>query len=297
MPRKSSTVSKGAHQSPSDTEISGTFSYDNILSICASLSGCSVSDLMEGVQRFQSEVHHYQEATKDHLRLIRNNYLITAFQVWAKFFHHSQIDQLLLLVNSKYLPFKDTKGKPLKIDEFDLEEHYAVIDRIRADKDVTLKEREALVKTYLIFVSWLWMETFKPGMPFEDSDRAKSKNRVLDFDKFIDLLEKLDKRGRIVAKLLYFGGSRTLDEIVNLDLSVIDFDHRMIQYDGQFITYPKHVFDDIRESADGRKKGPVFLGRNKTTLNRITFFRNLKEAASQVGLGTSFTHKELIADK
>jgi hypothetical protein len=98
--------------------------------------------------------------------------------------------------------------------------------------------------------------------------------------------------------LLYFGGTRTLEEVLTLNIENVNIDKRFINFGLQPIAYPLHVFADIKDLSQGRKKGRVFIGRRgkSTSLNPATIFRNFKEAATEVGLGQNFTPKMLVTN-
>lgn len=100
---------------------------------------------------------------------------------------------------------------------------------------------------------------------------------------------------QLLAKLLYYGGSRTLDEVLSLDLKDVDYKEQVIRYGSQLIAYPAHVFSDIQALTEGRPKpsGRIFIGRQNANLNPATVFRNFKEAGSRIGLGDSFSPKSL----
>jgi integrase len=132
---------------------------------------------------------------------------------------------------------------------------------------------------------------------FTEKDIEKTKYRVICLEYFVKFIDKLDERYALIAKMLYFGGSRTLNEVVKLNLSSINFKRHTVNFRHQIVSYSNHIFLDIKQLVNSRKKGPVFLGRNSTTINRVTIFRNFKEAACKVGLGASFTPKMLTEDK
>ena len=74
----------------------------------------------------------------------------------------------------------------------------------------------------------------------------------------------------------------------------IDFEKKLIKYKNQLVSYPGHVFADIKTLIEQKTSGQVFLGRQNAPLNPATIFRNFKEAALKVGLGQSFSPAMLI---
>ena len=89
----------------------------------------------------------------------------------------------------------------------------------------------------------------------------------------------------IVAKqLLYFGGDRTLDEVLNLKIPDVDFEEHLIGFGAKSVPYPLHVFADIKAIIGKRSKGKVILGRQEGDLNPATVFRNFKTAGINAGM-------------
>lgn len=210
--------------------------------------------------------------------------------VYPEIFNHAQI-----LINEKFLSLLDEKKNFLTVASVKYFDHIQIINTIRLQKALSLTLREDLVSTYLSFTYWLETETHDYVSRAFDPDEMKRQGRAIHYSMFIKLLEHLDDKMQLVAKLLYFGGSRTLDEVLSLDLNDVDYQQRVIKYGSQLISYPEHIFHEIKAITQGRtgSKGRVFIGRQNANLNPATIFRNFKEAASRVGLGESFSPKSL----
>ena len=104
-----------------------------------------------------------------------------------------------------------------------------------------------------------------------------------------------------VAKLLYYGGNRTLEEILRINLDQVDFKKHQIKFDDYLIKYPEHVLCDIKALTAPRRNGRVFEGRQKAALNPRTVYRHFQEAAATIGLDPAFnvkwlTTKELMPE-
>lgn len=122
----------------------------------------------------------------------------------------------------------------------------------------------------------------------------KKNEKMIKLDDFNKVLEHLDEKYQLVAKLLYFGGTRTLEEILSLEIQHIDFKGEKIFFNGLGIKYPIHVFTHIQNVVKNRTIGRLFLGRQNLPLYPSTIFRNFKIAGKKAGLGDCFTPKDLI---
>lgn len=116
----------------------------------------------------------------------------------------------------------------------------APINEIRCRNGISIADKEDLVTTYLSFITWLSAMSFGRVPSIIDPDLFKIMGRVIGHRQFIQFLSKLDQKGQLVAKLLYFGGSRTLDDILSLKLEDVNFKSSLIRYDSQLVSYPEH---------------------------------------------------------
>ncbi len=202
---------------------------------------------------------------------------------------HTILSEGLLKLNAKsglYLTVADAKKNDLT----------GVVDKIRSTITMTHEEREQVVETYFAFLNWLSWETYGYFPRCEDFDLIRTKNRFLTHALFIKFLSFLGIKEQAVAKLLYFGERRTLEDVLRLEIEQINFDTCVIQYSEDLISYPLHVITNIQQIIDSRKSGRVFLGRQNAPLNASTIFRNFKDAAVQAGVGESFCPSALTAN-
>lgn len=227
--------------------------------------------------------------------------LFAAFMTWIE--QVSKIDpniyiQAHTLISEHFLTFHDNKGTILSVAHVKNFHHNDIINKIRSQRKLSLEFREDLVKTYLNFTRWLEKQTYEFVNRAIDHDAMKRHGRIIDYTMFVKFLGQLDDKMQLVAKLLYFGGSRTLDEVLSLELTDVDYKKRTIKFGSHLISYPAHVFSDIEAFTHIRtkSKGRIFLGRQNSNLNPATVFRNFKEAASRVGLGDSFSPKSLTTN-
>lgn len=278
------------------------FKFDNFIENEATTQGVSSSELIESIDGYELENNKFRHLSQNHLKIIQEKDLITAYFVWLKPRFNVGSPRILsnavYLLDYKLIPFTDKEGNRIKIKNFDRANHIEIIDKIRSIENLSVEIKEGLVLLYLNFAAWLWNEANRP-CPVIDPDRERSKGRALSYDSFAKLLSKLDSKMRIIAKLLYFGGKRTLDDVLKVDFEDINFKQNKIIYTEAIISYPGHLFEDIKHLTHGeiKKKGHVITGRGNAPLNPSTIFRNFKEAGLDAGLGTNFTHKDLTTDK
>lgn len=254
---------------------------------------------LNSINSFSAEVTSLQSMLKHAHALFEKQSLLAAYLTWTKY-HYFKIeafDYPKLILQKNIIPFKNNSGRLLLIQDLTKEFFVNILEAVRCRRDLSLHLKEAFVYTVLDFNEWFCQATtFGKRFEVEDPDRLKTAGRLVAFDDFIELLCNLDKRCQLVAKLLYFGGSRTLEQVITLQIEDVQFDAQEIIFDGVKIGYPKHIFEDILSLIDGRPSGNVFEGRQNTSLNAATIFRNFKEAASRIPLGDSFSPKSLTTN-
>ncbi|MEI7489615.1 MAG: hypothetical protein WCJ72_19795, partial [Chryseobacterium sp.] len=200
----------------------------------------------------------------------------------------------MILIDKEILNFRHSDGDLIKIREISSKDIHKAIDKIRCLKEFDFSEKESLVYCYLQFFNWVRTTTFLDSLNVSDPDKQNTQRRLLDYHVFTRLLNHLDERCRLVTKLLYLGADRTLPEVINLDIKGVNFETCMISFHtGSVARYPLHVFEDIKNIIGERKSGKVFLGKNKTSLNAATIFRNFKKAAAEMCLNMELSPKIL----
>ena len=177
------------------------------------------------------------------------------------------------LISKQIIPFKSTvRDDLMSLGEFfesdregviDFESgHQAVIDAIRCVSEWPLAIQEAHISIYMEFALWLCVTSFGHFPSAYDHDRTIAGRRKLKFEQYIQIIQELSDRERILAKLFYLGGSRSLEEVLSLKIEDINFRECTLRLSDDNVFYPKHVFNDLKTYIVGRKKGPVFIGRN-----------------------------------
>ncbi len=174
--------------------------------------------------------------------------------------------------------------------------HLTTLDRIRCYKGWPINKREDYVKFYVEFANWLSEESFGYVSRAVDPDRTATANRSLPFDIYISIIMELADREKILAKIFYLGGARSLEEVLSLKIEDINSKECILRISGEAIRYPKHVFEDLREYVNARKKGYVFVSQQGDRINHTVPYRALKTVITKLKLDPSFTFKDFVTN-
>jgi integrase len=249
--------------------------------------------LSDSCKIIEEQKNRLRDVHKNVIENISKEPLLASFIVWVKT-NPELLEGAKVLLEHGFIGIVDNKGEVWSIQKARGFDQKKIIEVIRCRRALPIATRESLVKTYISFIQWLSGITYGYINKLEDSDLLRSAGRVITHQQFIQFLDALaNEKAQLVAKLLYFGGKRTLEEVLSIDLKQVDFKKRQIQFDSEFIEYPEHVFNDIKALTEDRKTGYVFEGKQKSLLNPRTIFRNFHDAASSVGFGASFGIKRL----
>jgi integrase len=195
------------------------------------------------------------------------------------------------LIETGVLPLISNKKKTVTLQDFSLQDPSVVIEKIRCFRDWTVSKREDCVLLYKTFSEWLSKETFGYIPESQDLDRVVSQKRQISFETYIKILSHMDLREQILTKMFYLGGSRALEEVLSVKIEDIDFSRSLIHFSDD-VSYPQHLFEDIKKHIQNRKKGYVFVGKDEDRVSTTTPFRALKKVALELGLDPDFTFKE-----
>jgi len=254
----------------------------------------------EAATIFQDQINHFQKEYQKFIDAIANIPLIVAFTIWLKEArdHYPECDEIAKdLYLKDFLGTLADEGGTWTLAHARYFDDTKVINAIRCSNELTFRKKEKLVHGYITMINWISNKTYGYIKRISDPDLLRSADRALIYPEFINFLEVLKEKERLVAKLLYFGGSRTLEEVLQLSLENVDFENRQIKYENSLIHYPEHVFNDIKLLTSSRTSGRVFLGRQDAPLNPATIFRNFKEAAQKIELDQNFSPKTLTTNK
>lgn len=246
----------------------------------------------------QEGIASFEDASNNIWKIARDMPLLAAFLEWIKEnpSNHLVYKYAKILMQNGLIKFTGAKNKPVKLRDLELSDIIQQIEEIRCQRKYSIADREQLVETFLGFLRWLKINTNNFIPEIEDPDRQKTEDRMLDHAIFASLLDLLDDRCCIIAKLLYFGGRRTLDEVVRLNVEDIDFLNHQIKMQSELIQYPRHVLEDLKFLIENRSVGPVFLGRNNTSINPSTMFRKFQEISPILGIH-ELSPKSLTSNK
>lgn len=175
--------------------------------------------------------------------------------------------------------------------------HKSIINRIRSYNEWFLQKCEDAIALYVNFTNWASEFSIGYIQPATDPDRAVASTRRLSYEKYIELLTVLPPRERIITKLFYLGGARSLEDILALKIDQVNFSQGYIHFERGAIQYPQHVLEEIKTYLKGRVRGFVFSNMDSTDrINHTIPYRALKKAAQKVGLPSSFSYKNLVKE-
>jgi len=248
-------------------------------------------ELLEDCKSFQKEYERLERAIFESTASFKKVPLIAAFLEWMLVLFTANppatkedIEDAKFLLKHGFIRIKDPKGGTWTIYHASQQDPNDIYEAIRCRKELPLSQRERLVNSYNSFMVYLEFRTHNYVIAKFDRDRQFVKNRNVKIEEFALFADQLKEPLQLVAKLLYYGGDRTLDEVLKLTIPQIDFEENLIQFGTQNVPYPAHIFADIQAIIGRRSTGKVFLGRQKSPLNPATVFRNFKEASSKSGL-------------
>ncbi len=230
---------------------------------------------------------------------------ISSFLLWISEVskdNPSIIDIAKALLQNDFIGTYDNSGKVWTMESAKNFDHQKILSAIRSTRAWTIRRREAAVGAYIGFMNWLSTATYGYMAGLSDQDPITVRKRLLSFSKFLDFLDALpNEKSQLVAKLLYFGGDRTLDPVLNLTIECVNFDQLSVAWnrpgrDSDVTYYPEHVFNDIKALIGNRRHGKIFLGNQNQLLSDVTIFRHFNEA-SKKALGSSFGPKKLTTNK
>jgi integrase len=272
--------------------------YEHLLEACLSLDSAQdekkLSSLKMDFLKSSQNLHKQVETFKGSLAKAPVCFLVL---LWGEFlsndkmFGKKYLGMLRDLVDAELLTLVTNKKKTETLQDLSLQDPSLVIDRIRCYKDWSIHKREDYVLLYKTFSEWMSKETFGYIPEAKDLDRIATRKRLIPFETYMEIINQMDLREQILAKIFYLGGPRALEDVLSLKIEDIDFDRLLIHFP-EDISYPRHLFEDIKRYLEGRKKGFVFMGREGERVSTTTPFRALKKITSELNLDPEFTFKE-----
>jgi hypothetical protein len=274
--------------------------FDQLLKSCLFIdshqNGKKLSILRENFANLSQDFHSQVAAFQDKISKAPLSALIL---LWGelmcndKMFGQRYLRMMCDLVETGLLPLVSSKKKTETLQDLSSQDPSLIIERIRCYQDWSIRKREDYVLLYKAFSEWLSKESFGYVLEAKDLDRIATQKRLIPFDAYIEILNQMDLREQILAKIFYLGGHKTLEEVLSLKIEDIDFNRFSIHF-SEDVSYPCHLFEDIKNYIEGRKKGFIFIGRDGgERISHTTPFRALKNVASELDLDSGFTFKDL----
>lgn len=226
--------------------------------------------------------------------------LLSTVLIWAKrnvedrVFGRRYVEAMRELISFKLLPVVNDRDLRT-LGSYSTISHDLIINHIRSCSIWYLQKREDCVSLYITFANWLYEATLGFIKQAQDPDRLVTAKRKLAFERYIELLSRLPEREQLIAKLFYLGGARSLEDILALKISNVNFENNCINFVGRSIKYPQHVIEDIKMHLGSRKAGYLFSNTQSTDhIHHTVPYRALKKAAQTIGLPESFSYKHLV---
>lgn len=274
-------------------------SYKQLLELCNQLKGQKDQTPLEAYSKeFSSATGQISQEIENFKAKISSIPFIAAILFWASFtekdrvFGARYLDMMRELITVGILPYKLEAGKPLTMQEFKFLNHIAIIDAIRCNPKWLEQKREDHVLFFIFFLNWLSDATVGYISKVQDPDRQLAARRQLPYETYIEIITSLSLREKIIAKIFYLGGNRSSDEVLSLKIEDIDYTGSKLNLSGCWVSYPKHVLEDLKNYIGKRRKGFVFVGREGEKTDPTVPYRALKTVVSKLNLDPSFTFKD-----
>ena len=272
--------------------------YERLLKACRSIDPCQDEKTINSLNlEFSKSSEEFRKRLAAFNHSIADKPLAFFIILWGgltrkdKVFGNRYLEMLSELLQARILPLVKNKTHPINLKDFSEQDSSLIIDNIRCYKEWSITKREDGVLVYKAFSEWLSQETFGYISLPRDVDRIATSMRSISFDTYIKILSHMDLREQILAKIFYLGGHRALEDVISLKIENLDFSRSVIHF-SEDISYPRHLFEDLKIYIAGRKKGFVFVGRDGERISHTTPFRSLKTVAAELKLSPEFTFKD-----
>lgn len=257
---------------------------------------------------FATSFQEVQETIDEFKRSISKIPLIAVILVWAsqledsRIFSSRHIEMMIDLIEKKFLIYEPPQEERLltfgELVDWDksVAGHLSIIESIRCYRDWSFEKRENYVNFYITFANWLSQETFGYFPKACDRDRDITARRQLKFELYIKILSHLSLRERTLAKILFLGNVKSLEEALSLKIEDIYFENHALKLSEKLINYPDHVLEDLKEYIDSRNEGFVFVDLQDIQLDHTAPNRALKTVINKLDLDSSFSFKDFVKD-
>lgn len=281
-------------------------SYNKLMKTCFEL------DLKQDKKSFQNYAKIFNELTlqiDEKISYVQKEFskipLIAFITLWINRFNPSEKPNFYrseimdFFINGKLIEFK-YKNSAITLAEYvefydePYSTHKQAIETLRCYKHFTLEKREDYIDCYLDFFKWLSSVTYGYVPEAIDIERTLTNGRLLKFETYRKVVNNLLIRERILAKIFYIGGSRTLEEVFALKIEDVNFKESTLNFFGKSVEYPKHLFQDLKDYISPRKKGFIFISRDGNQIDPTVPYRALKLVTNKMDLDKSFTFMDFM---
>jgi len=296
MPKKSGTMNWPEPSNDKNSESFNTFCLELFLEK-------EKKALTSGMNEFSSATDTAAKHLEKLVETISSLPLLSTILFWIEketkdTFTASRHAQMMKeLISEGFIGIKDNKGNLWTLKHMVSIGHDSIIEAIRCNDVWPIEKTESYVKFYIDFVNWLSEKSLGYVPKASDPIMERIRWRKLPYNYFIAITQKLSSREQVISQLLYFGGTRTLEEILTLKIEDISLSSGHIILSKTPIPFPKHVLKNLKAYTDGRKKGLVFIGKRQgEKLDPTLPYRALKTVVSKLDLDPSFTFKDFVRD-
>lgn len=204
--------------------------------------------------------------------------------------------QFRLLIEDNIFPLSKGSNALLLRDLKD-KRFMKIIESIRCLKDHSYEDIENLVDTFITFAKDL-SDLSMGYIPFDiDIEKVKKQNKIISYLEFMEFYRLLPKRDALVAALLYFNDPQLI-EVLELQVSQVDFSANTISFGAYTVQYPTHIVNELKDLIQDRKNTDlVFVNRKGESVNRSRVFMNFKKASAKMNPPMEISSKELQEKK
>lgn len=259
--------------------------------------------------------HQFKNSTFEEAQSLRNNQIWEALdKITVEQAIFTWLDSLQFLTRRNYLSgikkiIELGLVNPLMtLQEFSLTNHESIIDQIKLVSQWSECTRQARAACYISFTAYLnrhLQRIVKKAIPNKEKGSKtffkvyeKVKTNAMNqaqWQTFLMVLEKINPRDCLIAKLTLQGGKR-IQEVLSLTIDQIDWVNKEIVFKQSktkgyhketVITYPESVLNTLREYLAGRNLGYVFITKFHCKLE----LRQLSRTFSKAGIKANIPFK------
>lgn len=195
------------------------------------------------------------------------------------------LQNIVLLIEKEIIPVKNLQGELWTLNqlrEHGEEEHKRIIEEIKCIVELSTSVKEELVKCYIEFSQHLYQNTLGIIPIAQDSDQFYASHKVVSYENFLRFVQLLSERDAFIAKLLYFGGP-TVEEVLFLKYSQLDFNNCRIIFSKISVNYPKHLMLGLLNFAGKKKKNDlIFLNYKGNQVVRTHLNQSFGRASKEI---------------